>query len=211
MSSSSSSATPPSGPAGNAAVLALHWQTNVVAPEGFFGAMLAEPVAASGVIGRAATFHRAARDAGATIVWTRFTVPEDEGELVRNTAFMEAVAEHQDAFRPDGQGAALIPEMTPDEADWVQDNQRLSGLAGSDLAERLRAAGVDTLYITGVATNLTVEQTARHGTDMGFTVHVVSDCVTAATGEIHEASLGNLELATAGNLSADRALALLAG
>lgn len=214
MSSANQSATPDPGgtsPAASAAVLALHWQTNVVAPEGFFGAMLAEPVAASGVIGRAATFHRAARDAGATVVWTRFTVPEDEGRLVRNTAFMEAVAEHQDAFRPDGPGAAVIPEMAPDSDDWVQDNQRLSGLAGSDLPERLRAAGIDTLYITGVATNLTVEQTARHGTDLGFTVHVVSDCVAAATAEIHDASLGNLELATAGNVSADRALDLLTG
>ena len=85
----------------------------------------------------------------------------------------------------------------------------LSGLAGSDLPERLRAAGIDTLLITGVATNLTVEQTARHGTDLGFTVHVVSDCVCAPTPEIGAASLGNLDLATAGNLTAEQALALL--
>ena len=48
------------------------------------------------------------------------------------------------------------------------------------------------MYITGVATNLTVEQTARHGTDLGFTVYVVSDCVTAADERTHEASLANL-------------------
>ena len=92
------------------AVLALHWQVNVVSPEGFFAGLLAEPVAASGVIGRAAAFHDAAREAGARLVWTRFTVPEGEGQLVRNTGFMTAVGEHQGAFRPDAPGAALVAE-----------------------------------------------------------------------------------------------------
>jgi biuret amidohydrolase len=35
------------------------------------------------------------------------------------------------------------------------------------------------MLVTGVATNLGVEQTARHGTDLGLTVHPVSDCVAA--------------------------------
>jgi nicotinamidase-related amidase len=192
------------------AVLALHWQANVISSEGFFGAMLAEPVATSGVVGRAAAFHDAAREAGAAIVWTRFTVPEGEGQLVRNTPFMTAVAEHQEAFRPDAPGAALVAEMAVHPGDVVSDNQRLSGLAGNDLATSLIDAGITTLLVTGVATNLTVEQTARHGTDLGFTVHVVSDCVAAVTTAVHEASLANLDLATAGRLSADEALRLLA-
>lgn len=191
------------------AVLALHWQVNVVSREGFFAGMLAEPVAASGVVPRAAAFHAAAREAGAPIVWTRFTVPPGEGELVRNTAFMVAVGRNQEAFRPDAPGAALVPAAGYVETDEVSDNQRLSGLAGTDLPHRLRARGVTTLLITGVATNLTVEQTARHGTDLGFTVHVVADAVAAASPQVHEASLLNLELATAGNLDARRALALI--
>jgi nicotinamidase-related amidase len=90
----------------------------------------------------------------------------------------------------------------------VVDKQKLSGLAGND-PQRLAARGIDTVFLTGVATNLTVEQTARHGTDLGLTVHPVSDYVTAATEEIHAASLANLELTTAG-LTADQALELLA-
>ncbi|GAB1510870.1 cysteine hydrolase family protein [Actinophytocola sp. KF-1] len=190
-----------------AAVLALHWQVNVIKPEGFFGAMLAEPVARSGVVGRAARFHADARAAGVPVWFTRFTVPEGGGGLVRNTAFMHAVGDAQEAFRPDAPGAAVIPEM----ADGAQtvDNQKLSGLAGSDLAAALAEQGVDTLFLTGVATNLTVEQTARHGTDLGFVVHVVSDCVTAADEAVHTASLANLELTTAGCVTAAEALALL--
>jgi nicotinamidase-related amidase len=194
---------------GNAAVLALHWQVNVIKPDGFFGAMLAEPVERSGVVERAAEFHDAARSAGLPIVFTRFTIPEGEGQLVRNTGFMQAVANAQEAFRPDADGAALIKEMGTEDADLVVDNQRLSGLAASTLPDELRARGIETLLITGVATNLTVEQTARHGTDLGFTVHVISDCVAAADDAAHQASLANLELATAGSLLAQQVLAEL--
>jgi len=186
------------------AVLALHWQVNVIKPEGFFGAMLAEPVARSGVVERAVRFHA---EAGVPVYFTRFTIPDGEGGLVRNTGFMRAVGDAQEAFRPDAPGAALIPEMA-DGARTV-DNQKLSGLAGNDLASRLRDQGVDTLLLTGVATNLTVEQTARHATDLGFTVHVVSDCVAAADDGVHAASLANLELTTAGCLTARDALARL--
>jgi nicotinamidase-related amidase len=193
-----------------AAVLALHWQVNVIKPEGFFGPMLSEPVARSGVVERAAWFHGAVRTAGVPVVFTRFTVPVDEGRLVRNTAFMSAVGAAQEAFRPDTAGARLIEEMTTAaEPDLIVDNQKLSGLAGNDLHRWLAERGIDTVFVTGVATNLTVEQTARHGTDLGLTVHPVTDCVTAATEAVQAASLANLELTTAGCLTAEQALALL--
>ncbi|MBB3036858.1 cysteine hydrolase [Hoyosella altamirensis] len=184
------------------ALLGLHWQVNVIKPEGFFGPMLAEPVASSGVVDRAVAFHQAISEIGIPLVFTRFTIPEDEGLLVRNTGFMSAVGSAQSAFRPDSAGCQVIPEMADLAAQQhISDNQKLSGLAGSALPQWLKEQGVDTLLITGVATNLTVEQTARHGTDLGFTVHVVADCVAAAEHSVHEGSLANLELVTAGSLT----------
>lgn len=192
-------------------MLALHWQVNVVRPEGFFGPLLAAPVAASGVVGRARELHTAARAAGVQLVFTRFTVPDDEGGLVRNTDFMRAVAEAQELFRPDGDGSALVDDVGFDAGeDVVSDNQRLSGLAGCDLPAQLADAGIDTVLVTGVATNLTVEQTARHATDLGFSAFVVADCVTAADGAVHEASLANLALVSEGCPTAREVLAALA-
>lgn len=192
------------------AILGLHWQVNVIKPDGFFGPMLAEPVAASGVVERAFAFHQAMSSLGVAVIYTRFTIPEGEGLLVRNTDFMTAVAGNQAAFRPESPGAQIIPEMSEAAAQQhVADNQKLSGLAGSDVPVWLEDWGVDTILITGVATNLTVEQTARHGTDLGFTIHVMSDCVAAANPEVHEASLANLELVTAGCRSSSEVLALI--
>ncbi len=187
------------------AVLGLHWQVNVIKPEGFFGGMLSAAVASSGVVDRAVRFHASAA-AVVPVYLTRFTVPAGEGGLVRNTAFMRAVGDAQEAFRPDAPGTQLIPEMAGGQ---TVDNQRLSGLAGSELPDRLARAGVDTLFLTGVATNLTVEQTARHGTELGFTVFVVGDCVAAADEATNAASLANLALATAGCVTSAEALAML--
>ena len=146
------------------AVLALHWQVNVIETEGFFGGMLAEPVRRSGVVARAARFHAAVHGAGLPIYFTRFTIPVGGGQLVRNTGFMEAVDEAQELFRPDAEGAGLVEAMRPlAEHGYVIDNQKLSGLSGNDLPSLLAERGVDTVFLTGVATNLTVEQTARHG------------------------------------------------
>ncbi|WP_232667011.1 cysteine hydrolase [Pseudonocardia sp. TRM90224] len=193
------------------AVLALHWQVNVIEPDGFFGGMLAEPVRQSGVVARAAQFHRSMIAAGVPVFFTRFAIPVGEGQLVRNTGFMSAVGAAQEAFRPDAAGTQLIGEMLGDaDPANVVDNQKLSGLAGNDLPARLAGSGIDTVFVTGVATNLTVEQTARHGTDLGLTVHPVSDCVAAATPEMHEGSLGIMELVTAGSRTAADVLAALA-
>ena len=197
--------------AASTAVLALHWQHNVIHPDGVFGPMLAEPVAASGVVARARDFHDRARALGVPVVFTRFTIPEDGGALVTNTDFMRMVAAQADSFRPAAWGAALAEDIGAQDDDLVSDNQRLSGLAASDLPAHLLDHGIDTLLVTGVATNLTVEQTARHGTDLGFHVHVVGDCVAAGDPAAHEASLANLALACEGVLTSDEALAQLGG
>ena len=77
---------------------------------------------------------------------------------------------------------------------YIADNQKLSGLAGNHPPRWLTSRGITTVFVTGVATNLTVEQTARHGPTSGFTVYVVSDCAAAADEATHAASLANLEL-----------------
>ncbi|RNL80749.1 cysteine hydrolase [Halostreptopolyspora alba] len=189
------------------AVLGLHWIVNVIKPEGFFADMLSGPVAASGVVERAARFHQGAQQAGVPIVYTRFTIPEDGGLLVRNTGLISAVAQAGESFRPDAPGSAIIQEMPPlTGSDRVVDNQKVSGMAGNDLPAWLDRHGRDTLLLTGVATNLTVEQTARHATDLGYFVYVVKDCVAAAEDSAHQAALANMDITTTGTLTAREAL-----
>ena len=191
------------------AVLGLHWQVNVIKPEGFFGAWFAEPVRHSGVVERTARVFDAARAAGVLVVYTRFVVPPGGGQIVRNTAVMRQVADSP-LFRPQAPEVAIIAELAPGAGDLVVDNQKLSGLAGSELPRQLRERGIDTLVLAGVATNLTVESTARHASDLGFRVLVLRDCVAAATAEAQAASLANLEMITSGVIGSEEFLAALA-
>lgn len=105
----------------------------MVLREGFFGPLLAEPIERSGVVRCAAKFHELASAARLALVFTRFTVPEAEGGLVRNTEFMRVVADAQEHFRSDSPGVQLIPEiavMHGHIVDWAG-RQRASRVAGA--------------------------------------------------------------------------------
>ncbi len=102
----------------------------------------------------------------------------------------------------DGTSAAeIIDELEPQTDDWVVTNTKVSAFAASDLDGRLRAAGIDTVVLFGVATNLCVESTGRAAGDLGYRVVIVSDACEAATDRAHEATLESFvvlgEVATA--------------
>jgi ureidoacrylate peracid hydrolase len=59
----------------------------------------------------------------------------------------------------------------------------------SDLPERLRARGFDTVLITGTVTNVCCESSARDANMTNFRTIMVSDGNAAATQEEHDAAL----------------------
>lgn len=66
---------------------------------------------------------------------------------------------------------------------------RVSAFYGTDLDLILRANRIENLVLTGVATNMAVELTAREAHDRDFVVTVVTDACEAASDEDHAASL----------------------
>ncbi|GLW96457.1 isochorismatase family protein [Microtetraspora sp. NBRC 16547] len=58
------------------------------------------------------------------------------------------------------------------------------------LEEALRKHTIDTLIITGIATNFGVEQTARFADELGFKVILPEDAVTALDAHAHEFAFG---------------------
>ena len=59
----------------------------------------------------------------------------------------------------------------------------------SDLEDRLRAAGIDTLVMTGIATDVCVESTTRDAHMLNFRTMVASDATATRSDEAHNASL----------------------
>jgi nicotinamidase-related amidase len=73
-------------------------------------------------------------------------------------------------------GAEIVPELVPEPADFSLTKRRYSAFFGTELEPLLRELGIDTIILTGIATNGCVRHTAADGFFHGFKIVVVSDC-----------------------------------
>ena len=89
--------------------------------------------------------------------------------------------------------------------------QAANGFDRTVLDTILRLAGVDTLLIVGIATDVAVESTARAASDLGYRTIVVSDACTADSDESHDRSLDVLQKWFAETPTADEVLSSLGG
>ena len=81
-------------------------------------------------------------------------------------------------FKPDTKGAELAPELK------VVSNQifvktKANSLTSRDFSEYTQRNGIDEFYITGADATACVKSTCFNMTKAGYTVHVISDCVTS--------------------------------
>jgi ureidoacrylate peracid hydrolase len=88
-------------------------------------------------------------------------------------------------------GHGLWPELDVKPEDEIVDKYRFSGfLPGtSELPERLRARGFDTVLITGTVTNVCCESSARDAMMTNFKTVMVSDGNAAMSQHEHDAAL----------------------
>jgi ureidoacrylate peracid hydrolase len=136
----------------------------------------------------------AVRAAGGTVVWIQTEAlphgARDWGSLyaIYSPAAQEARYRH---LARDGDGYPLWPSLEIAPADLRVVKLRYSAFlpGASDIEERLRTRGIDTVLIAGVATNVCCESTARDAMMRGFHTVMVPDALAAMTPEEHAASL----------------------
>ena len=175
------------------AVIAVHMQKDIVTADGAFGGFFAAQAEKVDVVGTTATLLDAARTAGAAVVYTRVAWQPGFADLVVNSPILGIVA--QSGCLVEGSDKAqILPELTPHDGDLVVTHQRVGGFSASQLDVLLRSRGIDTVVFAGVATNFSVEGTARQASDLGYRTVVVSDACSAADDATHEASLASLGL-----------------
>jgi ureidoacrylate peracid hydrolase len=90
-------------------------------------------------------------------------------------------------------GAEFYDPVKPVNNDIVIKKFRYSGFYGTQLENLLRALGRDTIAITGVATNVCCDSTARDGAMRDFKVLFLSDCNASFTKEEQQATLNNFD------------------
>jgi nicotinamidase-related amidase len=181
------------------AVVAVHYQNDVVHPEG----RLAVGARCEGLIERAARLLDGARAREWPVVSVRIVLPSDGG--IRNSPMFRAAAE-RGAVRAETWGVEFYEGLGPRAGEPVVTHSRINAFHGSDLEGVLGNLGARRIVVAGVATHSAVEHTARHAADAGYEVIVASDACASADQELHRASLRNLGLHVAGVATVDEIL-----
>ena len=185
-----------------AAIIAVHMQKDIVNADGAFGGFFAAQAAERDVVGVTSRLLDAARSARATVVYTRVAWQPGLADLVVNSPILDIV--RQSGCLVEGSDKAqILPELAPHDGDLVVTHQRVGAFSASQLDTLLRSRGVDTLLFTGVATNFSVEGTARQASDLGYRTVIVADACSAADPAIHDASINSLGLLAEIATSAD--------
>jgi nicotinamidase-related amidase len=131
---------------------------------------------ASEIIDRVARLARAFRKRGLPVVLVNVT-----GAAPGRT---DAAASAAKVTRPPD-WAELVPELEPQSGDFLVTKERWGAFHGTSLDEYLRARGVTQILLTGVATSIGVESTARSAYDLGYHVVLVTDAMTDRDVEAH--------------------------
>jgi nicotinamidase-related amidase len=143
----------------------------------------------------------AARKAGVRVFFTRhMSLPN---ELMGVAQFRMAMAwqgvkspnEVKPWFLRDAPGFQLIPEMNPLPSEAIFDKITMSAFEGTPLNIALRDCGMDAFAIVGIAMEIGIEPTVRHGADLGYIPVVVKDACGFGHREAAERSMASLEFA----------------
>jgi biuret amidohydrolase len=175
------------------ALVNVHWQRDIVTAEGAFAPFFAEAVQRHGVIDSTRSLVQAAREAGVPVIWARAAFRPGYPELIMNTGLSHAIKDLS-ALVEGSPGAQIIKELTPLDTEPVVSHPGTSAFPDTPLDAILRRLGVETVLFTGVATNITVEGTARDAVNLGYHAVIVSDACAAATDAAHDATLETFSL-----------------
>ena len=123
----------------------------------------------------------AARRVGMRVVYTRHvSCPKPwMGATQYRSAMAWQKTDEPSAVKPwflrDAPSTAVVPELSPTADDLVLDKLAMSAFAGTPLSFALTDCGLTGLAICGIATEIGIEPTIRHATDLGFVPIVLQD------------------------------------
>lgn len=89
-------------------------------------------------------------------------------------------------------GAEFYEGISPLPSERVVIKHRYSAFINTDLNTVLKAKGIESVLVTGVATNVCVETTARDAYMYDYYVTMVEDCAAAYEPKLHENTLENI-------------------
>jgi biuret amidohydrolase len=141
----------------------------------------------------------AARHAGVRVLFSRhLSLPK---ELMGMSQFRMAMAwQRTDSpeqvkpwFLRDDPSFQIIPELAPRPTEGVFDKLTMSAFEGTWLDFALRDCGITGFIIVGVATEIGIEPTIRHGADLGYIPVFVNDACGSGDTEAAQRSIKSIK------------------
>jgi nicotinamidase-related amidase len=146
----------------------------------------------TGVIGVQARLLDGFRGAKAKVVYTLVTYQPGLPGVRPNSPLFRTLIETPTLLE-DTPAVEVIDDVAPRPDEPVVRGQAANGFDGTALDTILRVAGVDTLVLVGIATDVAVESTARAASDRQYRTIVVSDACQADSDEAHARALDVLQ------------------
>jgi nicotinamidase-related amidase len=159
----------------------------------------------TGLIGVQARLLEGFRAAKAKVAYTLVTYQPGLPGVRPNSPLFRTLVENPTLL--EGTPAVeVIGDIAPQPDEPVVRGQAASGFDGTALDTILRVAGVDTLVLSGIATDVAVESTARAASDRQYRTIVVSDACQADSDEAHARALDVLQKWFSETATADEVL-----
>ncbi|WNQ10991.1 cysteine hydrolase [Paenibacillus aurantius] len=126
----------------------------------------------------------AARVHGVPVIYVRVAFREGYPEVSPNNKSFAAITQVGGMTESD-EATQIYSAVQPQPGELLVTKRRVSAFTGSDLEAILRARGIDTLVLTGIATSGVVLSTLREAADKDFALQVLSDACLDADPEVH--------------------------
>jgi biuret amidohydrolase len=141
----------------------------------------------------------AARGAGVRVFFMRhMSLPKNVAgvfQLRQAMAWQRAktVDDVESWFLRDSDGFPITPELQPLRTEVIFDKITMSAFEGTPLDIALRDCGLSVFVVVGVAIEIGIEPTVRHGADLGYIPVVVTDACGAGNEEAGRRTLDAIQ------------------
>ncbi|HEX9146213.1 MAG TPA: isochorismatase family cysteine hydrolase [Candidatus Binatia bacterium] len=173
-----------------AALLVVDVQNDFVSPEGSAGKRGEDVSGALAMMPNLLALIEAARRVALTIVYIRTTHSEwtDTPSWIYRSSQKSGLS----TCREGTWGAEFYQGISPRPSERVVIKHRYSAFINTDLNTVLRARGIQSVLVCGVATNVCVETSARDAYMFDYYVTVIDDCSAAYDAKLHMTTLENV-------------------
>jgi len=96
-------------------------------------------------------------------------------------------------FLRDTPGFQIVPELAPRPSEGVFDKLTMSAFEGTWFDFALRDCGINAFIIVGVATEIGIEPTIRHGADLGYIPVFVNDACGSGNADAAQRSINSIK------------------